>query len=143
MIAIDTNLLVYAHRSGVPEHAAARAAIERAANSGRGWGIAAPCLAEFWSVVTHPSATGRPSEPGEAQGFVRSLVEDGGARLWRPGPGFGRRLLQIAADLAVSGVRIFDLQIALTAFDNGAAELWTQDRNFTTVPGLAVEHPLN
>ena len=74
---------------------------------------------------------------------MRSLVEDGGARLWRPGPGFGQRLLQVAADRAVSGVRIFDLQVALTAFDNGAVEVWTHDRNFTTFPGLAVEHPLN
>lgn len=143
MIAVDTNLLVYAHRSGVPEHDAARAAIGRAANSRRGWGIAASSLAEFWSVVTHPSATGRPSEPGEAQGFVRSLVEDGGARLWRPGPGFGERLLQVAVDRAVSGVRVFDLQIALTAFDNGAVEIWTHDRDFTTIPGLAVKHPLH
>jgi hypothetical protein len=46
MIAIDTNLLIYAHRGGVPEHREARAAIEQAANSGRGWGIASPsgCL---------------------------------------------------------------------------------------------------
>jgi predicted nucleic acid-binding protein len=33
VIALDTNLLVYAHRSGTPKHRAARAAIERAAAS--------------------------------------------------------------------------------------------------------------
>jgi toxin-antitoxin system PIN domain toxin len=143
VIAIDTNILVFAHRSGVPQHSKARAAIERAATSGRGWGIAAASIAEFWSVVTHPAALGRPSEPSEAQSFMRSLVEDGGARLWRPGPNFGDRLMQVATDRTVAGVRIFDLQIALTAFDNGATEIWTHDRNFTIVPGLAVKDPLS
>ena len=33
MIAIDTNLLVYANRSAAPEHAGARRAIERIKDS--------------------------------------------------------------------------------------------------------------
>ncbi len=141
LIAVDTNLLIYAHRAAVPEHAAAQAALRDAAASTDGWGIPAPALAEFWSVVTHPAAAGRPSTPEEARDFVDGLV-DGGARLWRPGPGFGDRLLQLAVDRAVHGVRVFDLQIALTAFDNGAVELWTHDREFSTVPGLRVSDPL-
>jgi predicted nucleic acid-binding protein len=99
-------------------------------------------VAEFWSIVTHPAAGGRPSTPDEASNFIRALVEDGGARLWRPGPGFADRVMQVAANTNVSGARILDLQIALTAFDNGAVEIWTHDRNFTTVPGLAVELPI-
>jgi hypothetical protein len=56
--------------------------------------------------------------------------------VWTPGTGFDERLLQLAVDLDVSGPRIFDLQIALTAFEHGAAELWTHDRNFVKIPGL-------
>ena len=41
MIAIDTNLLVYAHRARTPEHARAQKAIELAAAGDAGWGIAA------------------------------------------------------------------------------------------------------
>jgi hypothetical protein len=51
MIAIDTNLLVYAHRARTPEHARARKAIERAAADDAGWGIAAASLTEFWAVA--------------------------------------------------------------------------------------------
>ena len=51
MIAIDSNLLVYAHRTALPEHRRARRAIEKASRSPLGWGIAWPCIAEFWSVV--------------------------------------------------------------------------------------------
>jgi toxin-antitoxin system PIN domain toxin len=141
MIAIDTNLLVYAHRARTPEHARARKAIERAAASPRGWGFAAAVLPEFWSVVTHPAAEGRPSTPTQAAAFIRALT-DAGALIWLAGPGFGERLLQVAARLAVSGPRIFDLQIALAAFEGGATELWTHDSAFITVPGLELHDPL-
>jgi uncharacterized protein len=140
MIAIDTNLLVYAHRSATPEHKAARAAIERAATSS-GWGVAAPVVAEFWSVVTHPAASGRPSTPAEARRFVSALA-DAGAEVWSPGAGFGLRLAQLAEDLGVSGNRVFDVQIALCAFEGGARELWSHDTRFVTIPGLRLVQPL-
>ncbi len=142
MIAIDTNLLVYAHRATVAEHRRARRAIESAANDPRGWGISQPVVAEFWAVVTHAAASGRPSRPAEAAAFVRALVIEGGAQLWSAGPGFPERLIALATDRNVQGPRIFDLQIALTAFDNGATELWTRDHAFVTVPGLQIVDPL-
>lgn len=141
MIAIDTNLLVYAHRERTPQHKRARKAIELASASPRGWGLSAAVLPEFWSAATHPSSEGRPSRPSQAAAFVRALT-DAGALIWLPGPGFGERLLQIASDLNVSGPRIFDLQIALAAFEGGATELWTHDGAFITVPGLRVFDPL-
>ena len=142
MIALDTNLLIYAHRAAMPEHSAARRAIEKAVIHPQGWGIPLPCLAEFWSVVTHPAATGTPARPETAALFITNLVEDGGGTLWQPSADFGRRLLQIAAELKIVGRRIFDLQIALIAFENGATELWSHDRNFVGVPGLKVRDPL-
>jgi toxin-antitoxin system PIN domain toxin len=142
VIAVDTNLLVYAHRAALPEHRAARQAIERAVRAGTGWGISQPSLAEFWSVVTHPAATGRPSSGQEASSFLASLVRDGGAQIWLPGPGFWERLLQLAAHLEVQGSRIFDLQIGLTALEHGAHEIWTHDRRFVALPGLRVRDPL-
>ena len=142
MIAIDTNLLVYAHRERTPQHKAARRAIERASAGSRGWGMAAAVLPEFWSVVTHAASEGRPSAPSQAAAFVRALT-DAGAVIWLPGPGLGERLLQAASDLAVSGPRIFDLQIALMAFEGGATELWTHDAALITVPGLRVSDPLS
>jgi toxin-antitoxin system PIN domain toxin len=141
VIAIDTNLLIYSHRTRTPEHLRARAAIERAAASDRGWGLAAAVLPEFWSVVTHPASEGRPSSPAQAAAFVRALT-NAGAAIWLPGPGFGERLLQAARDLGVAGPRVFDLQIALTAFEGGATEIWTHDTSFVSVPGLRVHHPL-
>ncbi len=141
MILLDTNLLIYAHRSGVPEHRAAQRAIELACDDPRGVGIAEASVAELWSVVTHPSCPGRPARPKEVVRFLRALVE-GGIHLWDPGGGFALRLSQLAANLGISGPRIFDLRIALTGLDNGATELWTHDQNFVRPRGLKLRDPL-
>lgn len=142
MIAIDTNLLVYAHRSATPEHIPARQALERAAADPRGWGFSIGNVLEFWSVATHLSASGRPSTANEAQSFIRSLFRQGGAQLWLPLSGFGDRVLAAALEIDLTGPRIFDLQIAMVALENGATEIWTHDRNFLRLPKLPVRDPL-
>ena len=137
MIALDSNLLIYAHRREVPEHRLAREIVEEASGIEGGWVIPFPCAAEFWSVVTHP-ATG--STPAEATAFLEALVR-AGAQIVGPRPGAGERILRLANDLAVNGRRIYDLQIALIAVEAGAREIWTNDRAFIRIPGLPVRHP--
>jgi uncharacterized protein len=142
MIALDTNLLIYAHRSSVPEHRAAMRAIEQAAADPDGWGIPFPCVAEFWAVVTHPASSGRPSKPREAEAFLKSLVA-AGAKILYSREGAMARLSTLAVRLDVQGPRIFDLQIGLACQEAGAREIWSHDRNFIAVPGLLVTDPLN
>ena len=142
MIALDTNLLVYAFLPDVRQNAGARRAIEKASSDPRGWGVALPSVAEFWMTVTHPASVGGPSPPAKARDFLTALLMEGPGTLWMPRDPFWTRLVQLATDLKVSGARIFDLQIALTAFDNGANEIWTHDAGFVTIPGLEVHDPL-
>ena len=52
-------------------------------------------------------------------------------------------LCQLALDLGVSGPRIFDLQIGLIAFENGATEIWTHDNKFIRIPGLRLHDPFS
>ena len=140
MIAIDSNLLIYAHRALTPQHRPARRALERAASSARGWGVAFASVAEFLAVVTHP-ADSRPSTTHDAARFIAGL-QHAGCEIWRPGSGMIASLLASAADLDVRGPRVFDLQIALTALDHGATEIWTHDAQFVKLPGLRVHDPL-
>ena len=142
MIAIDTNLLVFAHRLQVPEHRAARKAMEKASMDSDGWGFTLTNLLEFWSIVTHPAAPPRPSTPAEASAFVQALIRDADAQIWLPGEGFDQRLIQLGSKLRVSGRRIFDLTIALTALEAGAGEIWTHDFGFLSLPGLRTVFPL-
>lgn len=141
MIALDTNLLVYAHREGAVEHERARAAILKALDDPRGWGICVPTVAEFWSIVTNPKMPGGPSSANVVAHFFHYLITEGRGNLWTPSPGFGQRLMRWATTLKIRGKRILDLQIALIAFEHGAHEIWTHDRNFISVPGVKVRDP--
>jgi len=140
VIAVDTNLLVYAHRAGCGEHVTAKLAIERAAADPDGWCIPLPCLFEFWSVVTHPSSVGGASPPDLAVRFIRELVEAGG-RVLQPGERFAERCFEAAVRLGVRGPRVFDLQIGLMCLEAGVTELWTRDAGFVSLPGLRVVDP--
>jgi predicted nucleic acid-binding protein len=142
MIAIDTNLLVYAHRSGTTEHKKSQKALERAVINPMGWGIPLPCIAEFWMVVTHPSCLGGASSPEIARRFLESLLESGKGQIWHPSSGFGLRLANSGSKMGVCGAMIFDLQIAMIALENGCSQIWTHDKAFISIPGLRVVDPL-
>jgi predicted nucleic acid-binding protein len=142
MIALDTNLLIYAHREGSAEHDSAVATVLDALSDPRGWGICSPTVAEFWSIVTHPKIPGGPSSSTVVNHFFHHLVTEGHGHIWTPGAGFGQRLMRWAASLKVHGRRIFDLQIAVIALEHGAKEIWTHDDNFVALPGVKVRYPL-
>jgi hypothetical protein len=142
VIALDTNVLIYAHRAGSPEHESAREAIQRALDDPRGWGICLPSVVEFWSIVTHPAIPGGPSSCSVVTQFFHHLINEGQGHIWTPGPGFGPRLMGWAASLKVRGKRIFDLQIAVIALEHGVQEIWTHDHKFQAVPGLKLKDPL-
>ena len=55
MIAVDTNLLVYAHREDSPWHDAALAKITEFAEGKSPWSIPWPCIHEFLAIVTEES----------------------------------------------------------------------------------------
>ncbi|MGH9414344.1 MAG: type II toxin-antitoxin system VapC family toxin [Terriglobales bacterium] len=141
MVAIDTNLLVYAFEWSSPEHQRARDAVYGVAEAGRGFGVALAVAAEFWNVVTRPLGTRPRASAAEACLFLEKL-EELGAQIWSPLPGFGPRLIRSARAEGIAGRRIFDWQIALTAIEHGATELWTHDHSFRAPAGLRVIDPL-
>ena len=142
MIALDTNILIYAHREGSSEHHRAVKAVLAALEDGRGWGICLPTVVEFWSIVTHPKIPGGPSSPAIVNNFFHYLLTEGYGNIWTPGTGFGQRLMRWAASLKVRGKRIFDLQISVIAYEHGAQEIWTHDHGFATIPPVKVRDPL-
>jgi uncharacterized protein len=52
--AVDTNLLVYAHRSDSSLHERAREFVRALAEGSSAWAIPWPCIHEFLAVVTNP-----------------------------------------------------------------------------------------
>ncbi len=52
MIAVDKNILVYAHRRDSDWHAASAACVREAAEGAAPWAIPWPCIHQFLSIVT-------------------------------------------------------------------------------------------
>lgn len=141
MIATDTNILIYAHRGELPQHVAAKAAVEWLVNRNDPWLVPVFAVSEFWCAVTNPNYFKTPSSPGAARRFISELCA-WGACICHPEHDFAGRLVELAEALHVRGGDFFDLQIALSARDAGATTLWTHDRGFQTISGLARFDPI-
>jgi len=73
MIALDTNIRVYAHREELPLHAEARTCIEQLVATSQRFALPWPCVHEFFSVVTHPRRFRPPSTAQQAFDFLEAL----------------------------------------------------------------------
>lgn len=141
LIAVDTNVLVYAYRPEPPEHAAAVAALDRLHAAGS-WAIPWTVAYEFLSVVTQPRIWRQPATPSQAVDALGRWTGSGGARLLAEGPRHQQRLSELLAGDAVRGSRVFDARVAATCLEHGVRELWTVDRDFSRFPGLRTANPL-
>jgi uncharacterized protein len=75
VIAIDTNLLVYAHREDSPFHEAADACVAQCAEARAAWAIPWPCLHEFFAIATHPRIYAPPTPAGRALEQIDAWLE--------------------------------------------------------------------
>lgn len=144
MIAVDTNLLVHAHRRDSSWHDAARNSLRELAVGVAPWAIPWPCVYEFFSVVTHPRIFRPPSTTSQAleqiDAWLESpsirLLSEAGGETWPP-------LREVLAKAAVRGPLVHDARVAMLCLEHGVRELWTADRDFSRFPGLRWRHPLS
>lgn len=142
MIAIDTNILVYAHMGEVPFHAAARSRVTALLEGPDAWAIPWPCVHEFLGVVTKPRLWRDPFTTMDAFACVKQWTDAPGCRLIGEGQDHLRRIRQLAIDGGVAGGRIHDARIAAICLSHGVDELWSFDRDFSRFPSLRVRNPL-
>jgi hypothetical protein len=141
VIAIDTNILVYAHRAETPHHASARTLVMQLATSPRPWAIPWPCLYEFIKVVTHPRIFDPPTVLVDAMAVVESLAAAPGVVLLGDGPAHLGYLRRAADDARAEGSLIHDAHIVALALEHGVTELLSSDRDFRRFRGLTVRDP--
>lgn len=142
MIAVDTNLLVYAHRSESAFHRRAAECVASLAEGRGAWAIPWPCVHEFFAVVTNTKIFEPPTPVAVA---IRALDA------W-----FASPTLHLLAETAehwptmrslvgisnAVGARIHDARIAAICLQHGVRELWSADRDFRRFPALTVRNPL-
>ncbi|WP_131105970.1 type II toxin-antitoxin system VapC family toxin [Ornithinimicrobium sufpigmenti] len=142
MIAVDTNVLVYAHRADSPHHERASEVL-RGLAAGRGtWAIPWPCLHEFLAVVTHPRIYRPPTTPAVAVEAVESLLALPNLRLLSETTDHGSILARLLHVPGAVGPKVHDARIAAICLGHGVDALWSADRDFSWFPELRVLNPL-
>lgn len=142
MIAVDTNLLVYAHREDAPLHVAAYDRIVKLAEDVRPWAIPWPSLHEFLAIVTHPRIFVPPTPLKTALEQVAVWLESPSLVLLSEADGYWQRLRPILQTGRVVGPLVHDARIAALCLHHGVLELWSADRDFSRFPELVVRNPL-
>jgi len=139
LIAVDTNILVRAHRRDLPQHAEALQRIISLAEGEEAWGIPVFCLGEFLRVVTHPQIFKPPSSIEEALAALEGLLESPTVRLLSPGPHYPDFLASSIRTAQARGNLVFDAQIAALCQEHSVERLITLDRDFSLFPEVVAE----
>jgi hypothetical protein len=142
LIAVDTNILVYAHRQDSPFHHAALGRIEQLAQGQATWAIPWPCVHEFLAIVTHPRIYAPPTPLPRALDQVDAWLESPTLVLLAESAAHWAALRELVAAGRVAGGQVHDARIAALCRQHGVRELWTADREFSRYPGLAAVNPL-
>jgi toxin-antitoxin system PIN domain toxin len=142
MIAIDTNILLYAHREDAEWHEAAYRAVVGLAEGRQAWAIPWPCIHEFLAIATHRRIYSPPTPLQAALHQVEAWLESPTVVLLAESGTYWPMLrTQIEAG-RVAGPEIHDARIAALCIEHGASEIWTADRDFNRFPDLVVRNPL-
>jgi toxin-antitoxin system PIN domain toxin len=142
VIAVDTNILVYAHRKDSPWNRAARHCIAELAESGSAWAIPWPCLHEFLAIVTHPAIYKPPTPLDGALRQIDAWMESPGLVLLSEGGTHWHALRETLVQTQMRGPRVHDARIAALCRGHGVATLWSADRDFSRFAALSVVNPL-
>lgn len=143
MIAVDTNLLVYAHRQDSDFHYPAITALKGLAESIDRWSIPWPCVHEFLAITTHPKIFNPPSPLSLALKAMDIWLNSPGCEMIGEGPGYYDVLKELVSKGKIKGLMIHDARIAALCIHHGIRELWTTDRDFSRFATLRTRNPLN
>lgn len=142
MIAVDTNILVYAHRADAQWHENAERAVRSLAEGSTPWAIPWPCLYEFLAIVSHPRIFKTPTGASGALDQVEAWLESPSQVLIGEPDGHWPELRALVTQSRVTGPRVHDARVAAICLAHQVRELWTADRDFSFFPGLKVRNPL-
>jgi toxin-antitoxin system PIN domain toxin len=136
LIAVDTNILVYAHRRDSPFHSAANRAVRELAEGSASWALPWPCLHEFFAVVTNRRLFREPTPAEVALGQIAGWLESPTVRVLSEAPSHCAVLTELAHAANIVGLQIHDAKIAAICLSHGVRELLTMDRDFSRYPSL-------
>jgi toxin-antitoxin system PIN domain toxin len=142
LIAVDTNILVYAHREDSPFHSRAARCIAELAEGSAPWAIPWPCFHEFIAIVTHPRIYRPPTPLETACNQVEAWMESPSLAPLAEADGYWPQLRTVVMSGQVIGPRVHDARIVALCRQHNVRELWSADRDFGRFPDMSVVNPL-
>ena len=142
MIAVDTNILVYAHREECEFHDAATSCMRSLAEGAQPWGIPVSCLHEFLAVVTNPKIFSPASTVDQALAQLDAWLASPQASVLHSGQQHVSVLAELGRKAKLKGGQFHDARIAAICLENAVAVLWTADRDFGRFKALKTSNPL-
>jgi len=142
LIAVDTNILVYAHRRDSEWHEPAAACLRDLAEGTASWALPWPCLHEFFSIVTHERIYSPPTMPLKALEQIGAWLESPSVVPLAETEGYWDVLSRVISKSKVNGPRVYDGRIAALCIHHGVRELLSADRDFSRFGDLKTRNPL-
>ncbi|MDQ3601814.1 MAG: PIN domain-containing protein [Actinomycetota bacterium] len=142
MIAVDANLLVYAHVTSYPQHDGARQWLEEQLAGSVRVGLPWASLLAFVRLVTNPRLFTEPESVADAWQQVEAWLDAG--PVWLPAPTPRHREV-LRGCIRQPGLRandVPDAHLAALAVEHGL-KLATSDRGFARFERLAWFDPLS
>lgn len=142
MRCVDVNVLVYAHRSDLPEHDAYRPMLEELANGDEPLGLPDAVLSGFVRLVTNRRIFKEPASAEKSWQDVDALLAAPAAVRLSPGARHWELFRRLAVNIGARGNDIPDAFLAAYAMENNAVWL-SADRGFARFEGLRWRHPID
>jgi len=143
MLAVDTNVLVYAADADSPFHRSCRDWLERQRSRPDAWYTSWPILYEFLRVTTHPRVMRRPWKMPAAWEFVAALLASPGLAVLIPTQRHADVAGEVFTELPhLAGNLLHDTHTAILMREHGVGRICTRDTDFNQFPFLEVIDPV-
>lgn len=143
MLAVDTNVLVYAVNSTTRFHAPCRDWLDRQRRRPDAWYLTWPIVYEFLRVSTHPRVLPRPWTASGAWDFIIGLLASPGLGFLVPTQRHADVASEVISELPhLVGNILHDAHTAILMREHGIRQICTRDTDFHRFPFLEVIDPL-
>jgi len=143
MLALDTNILVYAHRRESRYHSTASDLLRTLAEGVNTWAIPWSCVYEFFSIVTNPRIwKDAASSPEQAWNQLDAWACSPEHCFLGETEEFFSVLKVFLLKPRVRGPIVHDARVAAVCVAHGIDELLTADRDFALFPELSIRNPI-
>ena len=143
MLAVDTNILIYAADADSSFHTSCRSWLENQRQRADAWYVTWEIFYEFVRITTHPRVMHNPWSARQAWGFVAALLASPGLAVLVPTERHAEVAAAVIAELPhLTGNLFHDAHTAILMREHGIRQICTRDTDFHRFPFLEVIDPL-